>query len=59
MLMITGRWGEERLRDERNQVDSEQRAAEAKHKNIAGTGLSGSALSKLLVCSYTVGHKHL
>lgn len=56
MLMITGRWGKERLRDERNQVDSEQRAAEAKHKNNAGTG---SALSKLLVCSYTVSHKHL
>lgn len=49
--------GESRLREERNQVDSEQRAAEAKYKNNAGTGLSGLALSKLLLCSDTVSHK--
>lgn len=40
-----GRVGDERLPDERNQVDSEQRAAEAEHKNNAGTGLSGLVVS--------------
>lgn len=59
MLIIRGRWGGWRLRGERNQVDSEQWAVEAKHKNNAGTGLSGLALSQQLVCSYTVSHNHL
>lgn len=40
-----GRVRDERLPDERNQVDSEQRAAEAEHKNNAGTGLSGLVVS--------------